>query len=407
MKKILLLTSAMLVLFGCSESDGGQGNRPDDGKVAVSFVLPGIRVEVAPEAPVASTRAEGDVATEPFGEGVTVRVAAFRRAGTDAALAGDTFVDDGTYMAVKEDDEIVLKPCTIGADGTGTPDEAGRLRLAAGTYDFYAITPALPLRADNRSVEVGHGADYASAPTLAVQVERQPSGTAQTVELEVLERRCSKLNFSISRLHPNVDKAVFNSVKLGRIAAAPATPLLNEAIALGANTGEYAFPDGTFAELNESTKYLSGGFDEVLPKNAGTFDLSMNVTFNDGEPTELNAEVPELAFAPGYQYNFNLKLIGNLIELELVVMPWTDVPMWDTEFGNSSVWLIVTVGSWEIAGWDTTIGGSYSLVLTPDSWTVNPEWSTEFDGGEPSLIFGPISWSDHAWETGFDGKKTH
>lgn len=379
MKRILLLTSAMLVLFGCSESDGVQGT--DDGKVAVSFILPGIRAEVAPAESVASTRAEGDVATEPFAEGVTVRVAAFRRAGAAAALASDTFVDDGTYMAVKEGEEIVLKPCTIGADGAGTLDEAGRLRLAVGIYDFYAITPALSLRSDNRSVEVEHGIDYASAPTLAVQVERQPSGTAQSVELDVLERRCSKLSFAISRLHPNVDKAVFNSVKLGRIAAAPVTPLLNEAIALGANTGEYTFPSGTFAELNESTKYLSGGFDEVLPKSTGTFDLSMNVTFNDGDPTDLTAEVPELSFAPGYQYNFNLKLIGNLIELELVVMPWVDVPVWDTEFGGSSTSVIVTVGSWEIVAWDTTIDGSYSLVVGPGSWTVNPSWSTEFGNG--------------------------
>lgn len=381
MKRILILTSAMLVLFGCSESDGVQGTGSNDDKVAVSFVLPGIRAEVAPAVPVASSRAAGDVVTEPFDEGVTVRVAAFRRAGTTAALASDTFVDDGTYMAVKEDDEIVLKPCTVAADGTGTLDEAGRLRLAAGTYDFYAITPALPLRSDNRSVEVGHGIDYASAPTLAVEVERQPSGTAQTVELDVLERRCSKLSFSISRLHPNVDKAVFNSVKLGRIAAAPVTPLLDAALALGANTGEYTFPSDTFAELNESTKYLSAGYDEVLPKSKGTFDLSMNVTFNDGDPTDLTAEVPELAFAPGYQYNFNLKLIGNLIELELVVTSWVDVPGWDTEFGNSSISLIVTVGSWEIVGWDTTIGGGYSLIVGPGSWTLNPAWSTVFDKG--------------------------
>ncbi len=397
----------MLVLFGCSESDGGRENGPDDGKVAVSFILPGIRAEVAPAAPVASTRAAGTVATEPFGEGVTVRVAAFRRAGTDAALASDAFAGDGTYMAVKEGGEIVLKPCTIGTDGAGTVDEAGRLRLPVGTYDFYAITPALPLRSDNRSVEVEHGTDYASSPTFAVQVERQASGTAQSVELNFLERKCSKLNFAISRRHPNVDKAVFNSVKLGRIAAAPATPMLSEAIALGENTDEYAFPNGTFAELNESTEYLSSGFDEVLPKDTGVFDLSMNVTFNDGDPTDLTAEVPALRFDPGYQYNFNLKLLGNMIELELVVVPWTDVPVWDTEFGDSSIQLIVTVGSWEIAGWETTVGGSQSLVLAPDSWTVNPEWSTDFGEGLPSLIFGPTDWAERSWETGFDGNETH
>ena len=279
MKRILLLTSAMLVLFGCSESDGVQGTGSNDDKVAVSFVLPGIRAEVAPAVSVASSRAAGDVVTEPFDEGVTVRVAAFRRAGTTAALASDTFVDDGTYMAVKEDDEIVLKPCTVAAD-------------------------------------------------------------------------------------------------------APVTPLLNAALALGANTGEYTFPSDTFAELNESTKYLSAGYDEVLPKSKGTFDLSMNVTFNDGDPTDLTAEVPELAFAPGYQYNFNLKLIGNLIELELIVTSWVDVPGWDTEFGNPSISLIVTVGSWEIVGWDTTIGGGYSLIVGPGSWTVNPAWSTEFGNGK-------------------------
>lgn len=385
MKKLLLLTSAMLVLFGCSKSDRGTEPEPDGEKVAVAFSLPGISTEVLSAGQVASSRApetEDGIKVVPLDEDVTVRVVVYQRAGTNADLANDKYVTDATYVAVKEEDRMVLKPCTIANDGTVTVNESNVMRLRFGTYDFYAVTPALALDTDHRKVDVHHGTDYAASLTDAVKVALQPGGDMQQVTLDYLERKCSLLDFSISRSHKNVIKAVFNSVKISKITKDPATVLLNAAIATGDNTGEYAFPSGTFAELNETSKFLSAGSGEVLPKSKAAFDLEMNVTFNDGDPSELKTTVPEIAFDPGFKYCFNLHLNGDMLELRLIVSSWNEVPGWDVEIGSPGAAIIIVVGSWEIVEWNTTFGGQLAPVISTESWT-EYGWNTD-NVGQPS-----------------------
>lgn len=255
------------------------------------------------------------------------------------------------------------------------------MQLRFGTYDFYAATPALALDADHRKVVVNHGVDYATSLTGAVEVKLQPGGGTQQIELTNLERKCSRLHFSISRAHQNIAKAAINSVKLGKMTKSPATALLHAAITTGDNTGEYQFPTGTFAELNETSKFLSAGADEVLPKSKAAFELALNVAFNDGDPQDLKATVPEIAFVPGVEYCFNLRLNGDMLELRLQVLPWNEVPEWNTEVGNPGSAIIIIVGSWEIAGWNTSFGGQFTPVISTDSWT---ERSWDADGvGRP------------------------
>lgn len=377
MKRLLLLTSGLLALVGCSKSEPGA--EPEGEKVAVTFTLPGVSADVSSDECLADSRApetDADVEIVPLDEHATVRVVVYQRAGTNADIANDKYVTDMTYVTVKEDERMVLKPCTIASDGTVTVKESERMQLRFGTYDFYAVTPALELDADHRKVEVNHGVDYASSLTGAIEVKLQPGGAAQQVALTHLERKCSRLHFSISRSHQNVIKAAFNSVKVGKITKAPATVLLNEAIATGDNTGEYTFPSKTFAELNETSKFLSAGAGEVLPKSKAAFELEMNVAFNDGDPTDLKATVPEIAFAPGFEYCFNLRLNGDMLELQLQVLPWNEVPEWDTTIGNPGSAVIIIVGTWEVTGWDTHFGGQFTPVISTDSWTER-EWETD------------------------------
>ncbi len=382
MKRLLLLTSGLLVLFGCSKSE--QAAEPEGEKIAVAFTLPGIGAEVVSSDCLTGTRAgeaDEDIEIVPLDEQVTLRVVVYRRKGTNADIANDTYVTDATYVTIKEDEHVVLKPCAIASDGTVTVKESELMQLRFGTYDFYAATPALALDADHRKVVVNHGVDYATSLTGAVEVKLQPGGGTQQIELANLERKCSRLHFSISRAHQNIAKAAINSVKLGKMTKSPATALLHAAITTGDNTGEYQFPTGTFAELNETSKFLSAGADEVLPKSKAAFELALNVAFNDGDPQDLKATVPEIAFVPGVEYCFNLRLNGDMLELRLQVLPWNEVPEWNTEVGNPGSAIIIIVGSWEIAGWNTSFGGQFTPVISTDSWT---ERSWDADGvGRP------------------------
>ncbi len=406
MKKLLLLTSAVCLLFGCSKSDSAPD--PDDGMAAVSFDLTGIGTQVVPDGEIATdgqtSRTRAGATVVPLDEGVTVRVVAYQRTGTNADIANDRYVTDKTYVAVKENDAIVLKSCTIADDGTVTVNASERMLLRFGTYDFYAITPALKLDANHQKADVNHGVDYAASLTAAIEVVLQPGGAAQRVTLEPLDRKCTRLHFSIARLHQNVLKAVFNSVKLDKITKAPAAPLLGAAIATGDNTGSYEFPAGTFAELNETSEFLSSGADEVLPKSAADFDLKLNVTFNDdATATDLNATVSNLAFAPGYQYAFNLRLNGHMLELLLQVKNWDDAPSWDTGVGSPGADVVVVVGSWTVTGWETVSGGGLMPVIAPDSWTENPDWQTTF-GGQFDSVVSPGGWTQQDWSAGNVGQ---
>ena len=200
------------------------------------------------------------------------------------------------------------------------------MRLRAGAYDFYALTPALSLTG-HKEASVAHGTDYACSLTAACAVATRQDVSTQTVVLATLERKCSRLAFSITRKAENVAKAVINSVELSGIARSPAAALLCENLPTGTNDGGYEFPQGTFVQGAEPYQY--SGTDEVLPKSDAAFDLQMSVTFNEADrATDLQATVPAMAFDPGKRYNFDLSLQGGFIVLTLQVTPWNVGPVW-------------------------------------------------------------------------------
>lgn len=346
---------------GCSRSEDPA---PTTGAVELRFGLGGISIEAAPaggtKAPVA----------ERLAAGTTVRVAAYVRTGADADLALDSHVAEATYVT---QDDGSLVPCTVDASGasTGTAG-ASPMRLRAGTYDFYALTPALPLT--DGQVSIGHGTDYACSLTPAGSITA--GAASQSVTLNMLERRCSRLGFSITRRSDHITSVAIGSVRLARIAQAPANALLCLALPVGANAGAYLFPDGTFTQGTEP--YQSYGADETLPKSNAPFDLSMEVYFNGAAtPTALEAEVPAMAFTPGLRYNFDISLEGKYIVLTLTVASWNEVPAWDaSDIGSPSAGVVV--GRWEIDGWNTDVGGYFTPVIGPGNWIENENWETDF-----------------------------
>ncbi len=381
MRKILF-SVAVLLAAGCGNDlpDPGPASGP---QVPVGFSLSGIgvgHVEASSEAARAdavasaeTARTRADITPEALAAGSTVRVVAYRRSGSAADISADTYVCETTYVVAADGS---LTPCTVGADGASTGSAgASAMRLLAGTYDFYACTPALPLAADHRTVGVPHGTDYACSCTPAQTVAPQTGSAPQQVALATLERRCSQLCFSVTRQAENVARVRIVSSELRRIAHSPAEAFVGSALPTGTNDGTYAFPANTFTQGAEPYQY--SGLDEVLPKSSAVFDLKMQVVFNDAaEATDLQAEIPAMAFAPGLRYTFDLTLQGGFIVLTLQITPWNTDAVWDTLLGDAP-YASVVVGTWEITGWSTDLGGVFIPSVDPNSWTANNNWSSD------------------------------
>ena len=222
MRKILFLTGILFVAGiagACHDSESASG-RPDG--IEVGFALRGVGISASVQPQV---RPDSRAAAESLSAGSTVRVAAYKRraSGATADIAQDTYVSEAAYE-VQEDGS--LKPCAVDSEGKVTSSAGDAMRLSAGAYDFYALTPALPFAADHRSVSVEHGTDYACSLTAACQVAPQSGASSQTVALSMLERKCSRLYFTSSRKAETVTKAVIKKVELSEITLSPVSAVV-------------------------------------------------------------------------------------------------------------------------------------------------------------------------------------
>lgn len=383
MKRSLICAGLLVLSAACRVQDPAPA--PAAEWIPVAFSLQGPGAESAAESAIAESAgtAAGTGVSEtsglrtragaavPLEEGATLRVLVYRRAEGAGApnLAQDTFVGEETFRAGADGS---LTPCAVDAAGEATQDAASNdLFLRSGAYDFYALTPAVA-SADHRTVEVAHGMDFASSLTSA-QIVPQSGGGPQTVTLETLQRRCSQVVCSITRQAENVSKAEISHVGLGRIAHSPAQASLTGPIPLGANDAEYVMPAGTPGP--EPYQYAVA--DELLPRASAPFDLEIQVRFNGSpELSDLQAEIPAMAFEAGMRYTFDIKLEGGFIILELQITPWNVDAVWDTPVGEPPI-ITLVVGKWEIAGWTTDVGGVFIPVIDTTSWTVSGEWSTD------------------------------
>jgi len=431
MKKLLILASVMFALGGCSESDGGSGADPNDGKVAVSFVLPGIGVETeaggavtAPDASSGRVTARGfasgggacsDVPATRTGaavaldEGVTVRILAYKAGSSLASAASDGYVDEATYVAAKVNDgsgdKIILTPCTVALDASGIVSSvsttgASPLYLLPGTYDFYAITPAFA-SADHKSVSVAHGDDFASSSTAGVELKfggtvEQPkpgatdgsklTGSDGAVTLAVLDRKCSKIVFDVDRKSETAfDKLQIVSVKMTKMTKSPvALKTLTDDIYTSPvtadsyiydNNATFAFPETAFQKvegegLDADYPYKWTVESPVLPKKSDKYGIELQVRFGS-DAGNGDKEATTLATTDDQ--------IGALAFLPDVRYTF------GLKLKGNGIQLILSITPWNTPGdWGSSIGGYPSTYIVVGEWEVTWDWSTDV-GGYPVL----------------------
>ena len=398
---------------GCSDRNEGIGG-PKDG-VAIAFSLDcgalsasvgaaqtGQPAQVAPIAQTAAQAAQTALATRaavPIANGTTVRIVALHAG--DAL--GSTPAASATYYVTGEETadghkRATLAPCTVTNDATGavtaySDDPTKVMRLKAGEYDFYAFSPALPLKSDGKSVDVYHGMDFAASATAGVVVKSDGSTTypdpmnaapatkngaigSGAVELQTLGRRCALVSFSVEpKTATAFKKLTISSVQLSKMTDQPAANTsVNAAITPGGNTCTFTFPSSAFKP--GSADNLWSFESPVLPKIEDTYGLTMTVLYNDNTTPVVLAtaadQIPAMAYLAGYRYSYTLRVKGANLQLILTVSDWNDADAWEDPDGIGAYpGTTIVVGEWtECVDDNTGIGA----VLNPE-FTTSSSWS--------------------------------
>lgn len=360
----LLFLFLLFLLASCTQVDG----LIDRDSSTVSFSLPS--GELAPES--VPTRASG-VNME---VGTTVRVLAYRRpaGATASALSAANYAGEATYKVTSGS---TLELCAVKLDANGIPSvDAGAtpvpLKLIQGTYDFYAVTPALEVNhaGTNPTLNVRHHTDYAVSVTAAKSISPGNS----TVGLATLERRCVLLSFSTDRTDAATDvtKVTMGNVQLTKMASEPmqATGADTLEVAANANNNTLTIAAAKFRITDPAYPWKAFGQEICLPKSTAVFDLKVNVTFNDSETALLEATGLSMGFFAGKHYAFTIRFKerGGM-QLLVGVAPWTDA-VGSTQIGGTKLPVQVVVGEWADSGWETGVGGTKIPPFTPniDAW---------------------------------------
>ncbi|WP_321479615.1 BF2992 family fimbrillin-A clan protein [uncultured Bacteroides sp.] len=366
---LLFVIAVIAALISCSdeESKGWTGGE------AVHFSLAGIAGNVS-----------GYTRTS-LQEGATVRVLVYKRAGSTADLASDVYVTENTYVAASDG---ILSACVTDDDGKKISDAGTEMRLLVGTYDFYAITPAL--KVNSGALTISEGTDYATSLTGAVAVG---NSSVQTVALTQLERKCVKLTFNIDRGATSVKSVIIDELKLENLSTSPTseTSIASDLPISTDKNGIRTFTASDFtADAIDAWKASTSAI--VLPKSAGSLQLTLTARFNGHSLARtMTTTFPNIAFEKGKEYTFLLKLYGDQIVLNLVSQgTWNNPVSLNTELGlpTSNCYMLPSGSSVNIpvsranestlAIDDATLSanGTYTQISSTTNWKTSVLWES-------------------------------
>ena len=326
----LLLCMAAL-LAGCSKDPAGEPGSPQGGVVTVSFAAPAIGQETG--AQIASAASQAQNGQSPgtraaLAENTTVRVVAFTAATGNPAQAN--YVAEQTYYMSGGK----LVPCTVDDNGSFVavaPD--AKMELERGSYDFYAITPALPLNEDKATVSVAHKVDYAASATKGVTVD-----ASKTYTLTQLDRKCVRVTFVIKKSANFTELTALSVTPSGAGLSMPNLPAA-QSVKMGADIPAAAgsetltVPASAFTNTDATTATAAT---VLLPLAAAdillTCDLTYTTATGSSRQTSFSSTAKNLALEKGKHYTFTLTIYPFDVsftvkaEFETTISDWTDVP---------------------------------------------------------------------------------
>ena len=190
----LWLFAACLIATGCSKEpvQGPDGGDP----VAVRFTVEGLSEMLSATQATSGTKGA-------LTENTTVRVIAYRNGSSPAQ---DSYVTEMAYVWNGSN----LISCTVDNDGANPQLIDENMQVCEGNYDFYAITPALPLGDDKVTLTtaVDNAMDYAASVTSAMITDQ-----TSTLTLNELKHQCARVSVVVTKA-PNSDISTFKANSL-------------------------------------------------------------------------------------------------------------------------------------------------------------------------------------------------
>ncbi len=272
--------------------------------VWVNFVVPGIEQTT-----------EATKAGEALAEGTTVRIAAYYHDPGNPQLS--THCKEVTYCV--RDGKLV--PCTVDGNGNFIAFGGQDMELLSYAYDFYAVSPALPLSTDKRLVsKVPHGVDYATSVTANQNIS---TSKVQTVSLTTLRRRCAKVDFVVNRADGVTEPSTLSvdELTVGGLRQTCTNVGINSSVPAGVGSTSYVLPGEAFTSSGATTASASAF---LLPTTGAahiTFDYKLSCTIAGSKVVEtLNGSVANLKLEGGKSYIITLSV--RLSEAGLTIVGW-------------------------------------------------------------------------------------
>lgn len=355
MIECLALSLATLALTGgCSENPSGEDGMP---RVKVGFAAP----DIEPAEGVSAAAAPGSKAA--LADKTTVRVIVFRpNSGTPSSA---NYIAEQTYYM----NGNKLVPCTVNGDGSfKAANTDGELSLPASRYDFFAVTPALPLNADHMTVaNVPNGVDFAMSVTANVAVD-----TDRTVTLTQLARKCANMNIVVQNAVDNASLTAVsvtsngNGVRLGKLAPAQSIVIGNKDFTPASGTMSFTVAPASFTVVS-ATKMT--GSVALLPRlGASRMSFSFDLTYTvSGTATRstFTGTVGNLVLEKGKAYTLTLTMKQS--GASLTVSDWRGVEQTEEMGSGEGIYPYIGAGKFVVSKDDKgSIPGP-----------MHPKWSAE------------------------------
>ena len=304
---------AVLMAAACSKEPA---EVPAPGEaVWVNFVVPGIEQTT-----------EATKAGEALAEGTTVRIAAYYHDPGNPQLS--THCKEVTYCV--RDGKLV--PCTVDGNGNFIAFGGQDMELLSYAYDFYAVSPALPLSTDKRLVsKVPHGVDYATSVTANQNIS---TSKVQTVSLTTLRRRCAKVDFVVNRADGVTEPSTLSvdELTVGGLRQTCTNVGINSSVPAGAGSTSYVLPGEAFTASGATTASASVFLLPISGAGNITFDYELECTINGTTVNEtINGSIANLKLDPAKHYTVTMTVKENVAGLTVVA--W-NVNTYTTDIGG-------------------------------------------------------------------------